>query len=74
MAKSIINSSLQNRNIRRGRELGTYCAGYADANFKIDCLDVYISSEAGQIQVCKDGFGLLLRAEGKKSCSKMKYS
>ncbi|HHU06612.1 MAG TPA: bifunctional ornithine acetyltransferase/N-acetylglutamate synthase [Clostridiales bacterium] len=61
VAKSIINSSLVKTAIfgadaNWGRIL---CAiGYADANFKIDCLDVYISSEAGQIQVCKDGFGL----------------
>ncbi len=35
------------------------CAiGYTDAEFKIDRIDVYISSPAGQIQVCKAGFGL----------------
>ena len=61
VAKSIINSSLVKTAVfgadaNWGRIL---CAiGYADADFRIDCIDVYMSSEAGQIQVCKNGFGL----------------
>lgn len=61
VAKSVINSSLVKTAIfgadaNWGRIL---CAiGYTDADFKIDSIDVYISSEAGQIQVCKNGFGV----------------
>lgn len=61
VAKSVINSSLVKTamfgaDANWGRIL---CAiGYADAEFKIDSIDVYLSSEAGQIQVCKSGFGV----------------
>jgi len=61
VAKSVINSSLVKTamfgaDANWGRIL---CAiGYTDAEFKIDSVDVFISSQAGQIQVCKDGFGL----------------
>ncbi len=61
VAKSVISSSLVKTamfgaDANWGRIL---CAiGYTDAEFKIDRIDVYISSPAGQIQVCKAGFGL----------------
>jgi len=61
VAKSVISSSLVKTamfgaDANWGRIL---CAiGYTDADFKIECVDVFISSEAGQIQVCKNGFGL----------------
>lgn len=61
VAKSVINSSLVKTamfgaDANWGRIL---CAiGYADAEFEINCVDVFLSSRAGQIQVCKDGFGL----------------
>ena len=69
VAKSVINSSLVKTAIfgadaNWGRIL---CAiGYTDAEFKIDCVDVYMSSSAGQIQVCKDGFGLPFSEEEAK--------
>jgi glutamate N-acetyltransferase / amino-acid N-acetyltransferase len=69
VAKSVINSSLVKTAIfgedaNWGRIL---CAiGYTDADFIIDCIDVYMSSKAGQIQVCKNGFGLPFSEEEAK--------
>lgn len=69
VAKSVINSSLVKTamfgaDANWGRIL---CAiGYTDAAFKIDSIDVFISSDAGQIQVCKNGFGLPFSEEEAK--------
>ena len=77
VAKSIINSSLVKTAIfgadaNWGRIL---CAiGYADANFKIDCLDVH-KPEAGQIQSARTASASPSPSRRqRKSCSKMKYS
>ncbi len=69
VAKSVINSSLVKTamfgaDANWGRIL---CAiGYTDAEFDIGSIDVYISSEAGQIQVCKNGFGVPFSEEKAK--------
>ena len=61
VAKSVITSSLFKaamfgEDANWGRIL---CAiGYADAEFDINEVDVSISSDAGKIDVCKDGAGL----------------
>ncbi len=69
VAKSVINSSLVKTamfgaDANWGRIL---CAiGYTDAEFDIGSIDVYLSSEAGQIQVCKNGFGVPFSEENAK--------
>ncbi len=61
VAKSVITSSLVKtamfgEDANWGRIL---CAiGYADADFSIDSIDVYLCSPAGKLQVCQDGFGV----------------
>jgi glutamate N-acetyltransferase/amino-acid N-acetyltransferase len=69
IAKSVINSSLVKTAIfgadaNWGRIL---CAiGYTDAEFNIESIDVYMSSPAGKIQVCKNGFGVPFSEEEAK--------
>ena len=61
VAKSVITSSLFKaamfgEDANWGRIL---CAvGYADADFDINKVDVKIASDAGMIDVCKDGAGV----------------
>ena len=61
VAKSVITSNLVKaamfgEDANWGRIL---CAiGYADADFSIDTIDVSLSSPAGKLQVCKNGFGV----------------
>ncbi len=61
IAKSVISSSLLKcamfgEDANWGRIL---CAiGYAKGEFSVDCIDVDIISEAGEVSVCRDGAGV----------------
>ncbi len=69
IAKSIICSSLVKTamfgaDANWGRIL---CAiGYTEGDFKVDCIDVYLSSSKGQVKVCEQGAGIPFSEEKAK--------